>query len=385
MKNLIYITITYLLFITNQHLNAITESNDACTNDQFTIIRCETGEIFKLKEKDRNYVRALTDLHVLYLEDSDGNLTSYDVEKDHTLKRTFIYRTPLIGFFYNLMHENSFTLKTPTKENIQTWAISRTMYDHDTNCTTVSVFELICPYPLIIRNRDPWLYPTHNFLHKGPEGIFGVHITAIDQWVAISGYNRFFQRIIAFKKLNYDLAGHNFMMTYKTSTSAWTPHKLFQFIGKKIGISQTPVSIPLADWTIRRLPPFSKPNILLTKINNEVILCVRIKDGEKPMKFFKIDTFEEQTLTLDIPDHDANWPQGAIFQPELIIKEAKLNGRRGKYTFSSQEPLDGVFTDQESQEKTEVFKIIGSSIDFLTNRYQYVDASKKALDLTFLN
>ncbi|CAO5676780.1 MAG: hypothetical protein HEEMFOPI_01027 [Holosporales bacterium] len=346
-------------------------------------IVCQTGEVFFIDPKYSDYKVALADSPVVYIEDSKGKIRSYEASDKKILQRTKLYRLPVMGFFYNLMNNNYYTLKTPTNDGIQKWAISRTMYDGDPNCITISLYVMLQSFPIILENHDPWLHPSQSFTHKGPD-IYGVHITAIDQWVAISGYNCLRQKVVAFKQMNYDLMGHNFFMTYQTDPQTqWSPNKLYKKIGKKIGVSQTPVNIPFPDWQTIALEDDSLPNIMLKRVRNSIVLCIpRTNLG------FKFITLKNDAPYDFRPIYQvATWPEleFAIKLNSLIKefapKKATLNGRSGMYYPSSQEPLDGHFVDEETKERTEVYKIIDGVINFLQAKYSFVDKNKSRLKL----
>lgn len=360
-----------------------------------TQVVCDGGEICNIDSKYEHYVRALADGPVVYIEDHEGHVRSFEMDDKRMLKRTKIYRLPFVSFFYNLCHSNHYELKTKTTSGLMQWAISRTMYDNDPNCITISLFEIVQNYPVLIRNRDPWLYPSDKFLHNGPN-IFGVHITAVDQWVAISGYDKKNQRVFAYKKLNYDLAGYNFFMQYQTDyQTTWKTNQLYQFVGKKVGISQTPVSIPINDWVIKPLPEGANPNIFLKKQLDRVILCIPLKSAGKPFCYIGLNNEEIKDVRFQTKYHYCEWPdrravrklmeQSLFDEKSLDIPlKAKLNGSYGLYKVSTCEPVDGVFTDNQTGEETIVYRITSGPIDFFKNKFSYVDKDKNSLDFKLI-
>ncbi|CAO5679612.1 MAG: hypothetical protein HEEMFOPI_00662 [Holosporales bacterium] len=360
--------------------------------DEVDLVVCETGEVLRIDPKHKNYKAALYDSGIAYVEDDKGDIRSFDVSPDGHLQRTKIYRIPGLSLFYNLFHHNHYTLKTPTKDGIRHWAISRTMYDENPNNVTISVFELSCPYPVLIRNRDPRIHPSHEVYHKGPLNFYGVHITAIGKWVAISGYDQCFNKAVAYKRLNFDLAGYNFMMNYETYSIDWKPNKLYGAIGKKIGISQAPITINGSDWIIKRLPNYAQPNIVLKKVQDRTILCVPLDEREDyKTLFYDIETFlPKNSLFLFLKDRKVAWPtcplirQYNFLSDQSHFKKATLNGIPGYYQSLSKEPIDGFFSSHDNRHDMYVYKIMAGPIDFLTNSYTYVDGGREKVDLVLL-
>ncbi|CAO5672830.1 MAG: hypothetical protein CNLJKLNK_00598 [Holosporales bacterium] len=360
--------------------------------DDVDLITCETGEILAADPKYKNYKTALYDSGITYIEDDKGDIRSFDVLPNGHLQRTKIYRMPGISTFYNLFHHNHYTLKTPTKDGLRQWAISRTMYDENPNNVTISVFELSSSYPVLIRNRDPWIYPSHEVYHKGPLNFYGVHITAIDKWVAISGYDQCFNKAVAYKRLNFDLAGYNFMMNYETYSANWQTNKFYEAIGKKIGISQTPITINGSDWMIKRLPHHAQPDIVLKKVENRILLCVHLDDNaDNKTLFYDIETFLPKSgLFLFLKEHKVRWPmcplmnQCNFLSDQSLVKKATLNGIPGYYQSLAKEPIDGFFSSHDNRHDMYVYKIMAGPIDFLTNSYTYVDGEQEKVELLLL-
>lgn len=355
------------------------------------LICFETGEVLKIDQKYREYKTAFYDSGIAYIEDTKGNIRSYKALPNGILKRTKIFRMPIIATLYNLFHHNHYTLKFPTQNGIRRWAISSTIYDNNPNNLTISVFELVSSDPVVIRNRDPWIHPSHEVMHIGPKNFYGIHITAIDQWVAISGFDKDGSRAVAYKRLNFDLAGYNFMMHYQTPSALWKPNKLYQAIGNKIGISQTPIPIGENDWIIKKLPIYAQPNILLKKDKDSVLLCVPLEENTiNNVSFFDIETFHKRYPLLFIHLSAAQWPEISFLNNYKLIAQAmmdksffegqraKINNIEGYYALSTQEPLHGIFRSKSSDKK--IYKIIAGPLDFLTNSYTYVDEERNEID-----
>ncbi|MBP9752898.1 MAG: hypothetical protein KBD31_03720 [Proteobacteria bacterium] len=362
----------------------------------------ETGEICTLNESLKYpIIRTSIENGVAYTEDSKGDIRAYSVDENNTLTRINMYRLPLLGSLYHFLFENHFSLKEKTHNNLSTWAMSRAIYEDGS--TTVSLFEMISHHPIIIRNRDPWLNPYHLFTHVGPFGMYGIHITAIDQWIAISGYSKNSQtntlfKSFAFKRLTYDLAGHNFMMDYcfKTHSGAIeqsfnrNSNRFYKFINKKMGISQKRVDLPVNNWSIFALPEDSGANITLKKYGeNDIKIIIPQKDSqEKPAIFFDVFTKSFVPYTDDsilfIP---SNWPilSESIAQSITYIHSQRvlINGKAGYYYFSDNEPNHGHVNI--NNQTIEVFKIVSGPWDFFTNQYTYCDSNGKKLNLKFMS
>lgn len=349
-------------------------------------ILCDTGEVLHWPTKKPLFiVRALKDGPTVYAEDKSGNLYSFKADQDHRLEQTNVFRLPVIGTIWNIFISNKLK-PTFAPTGLNPWAISHTTYEQS-NQITISVFEMTNSYPIQIRNRDPWLCPLLHYMHQGPLGMVGVDITAIDRWVVVSGYTLERKKVFALREMNYDLAGHNFLMHYILPEGAVKPNAFLHFLSKKVDVSQEPVTIPRADWRIFPLPQDSQPRLLLKKVEQEGILRTLLEiphEQSNKRSYFDITTQQYVgSIESPLPYTGSHWPLPELMsfvletQPSLY-KNATLNDEKGIIELSSQEPLYGTFQNAKGQ-KTDVYAILKSPWDFFTNRLSYVDKTGKTL------
>lgn len=358
-------------------------------------VTCLTGETLHLPSASLpKMVRTLKDGPIVYSQDAQGKLYSFELNAQGTPQRTQIFRLPVVGSIYNKFYPNTLTLaRDPCRPN--PWAISYTTYENP-DCRTISLFELVNAHPIMIRNRDPWLFPLFHYMHTGPLNMVGVNITALDRWVAISGYrDSDHKKVFVLRELNYDIAGHNFLMHYQLPNGEeWKPGRFLSWIAKKIGVSQKVVLLPQPDWQLFDMPEdVAGPDILLKRYASPGCLTGIFLDiplvGHRVAHFnIGNKTFADPTSAHPLILHaplQRNWLDyptlNFILSTQVALRQpAQLNGEEGTIELSSAEPLYGTFTNQKGQQ-TAIYAVLRSPIDFLINRVRFFNSRGSVLQL----
>jgi hypothetical protein len=126
-------------------------------------ITCENGEevtVSVTELPNKPIVRAQKDGSVIYIEDTRARLYSLEANTaTGAVKRTKIFRFPILGTFYNLFKPNYFTLSKGEDGQVVPWAIGCVNYPDNPDYRTLSLFEMVNTNPVVIRNKDPWLPP----------------------------------------------------------------------------------------------------------------------------------------------------------------------------------------------------------------------------------
>jgi hypothetical protein len=367
------------------------------TTAQSQRIICESGEevIVSVTELPRNaIVRAQKDGPIIYMEDTRARLYSFEVDSSTgVVSRTKIFRFPVLGTIYNLFKTNYFTLSKDNDGQVMPWTISYVVYDNNPKSRTISLFETVKAKPGVIRNRDPWLLPGLQYDHCGPLNFTSVDLTASGRYVAVSGFHQG-KKAFAFRPLNYDSAGHNFMFHYQLagqSTVTWSPKFLIKYLSRYLRISQEPFPLPQEDWNIVRLDDSHQPNILLIENGRRLVVPCLTRSG------IHYDVYNiigkrwermEEHRDIDFSKfrfHQREWP---VVSPLLPLSlepscycKAILNGRRGIVRISSQEPLFGTFIGETTPYLEQpIYKVRRSLFDSVFNRLRYYDGQGNKVD-----
>lgn len=356
---------------------------------------CENGERITVAPTElpiNSIKRVQKDGPVIYMEDAQGEVYSFEVDSSkNQATRTEIFRLPLLGTLYNYLMPNYYTLARDREGKIAPWSIAYSDFPNTQAYQTISLFEMIENNPVIIRNRDPWLPPCFHYTHPGPQDFVGTDLTSGGKYVAVSGFHKG-EKAFAFRPLNYDLAGHNFLFRYQLegqSTVTWQPNLFLKLFSRYLGIPQETFSLPREDWQIVKLKDHQQPNILM--IENGRRLIVSTVNGENSSydiynilerrweseKEYKDILFSHYNL------HPRPWPKREPLSQERTGSRAVLEGKRGVIVFSTQEPLMGTFIEDKTYVEQPIYKVRRTFLDFILNQTAYYNnrGAKVALSL----
>lgn len=360
-----------------------------------TII-CENGERITINSNElpkSSIIRAQKDGPIIYMEDAQGKVYSYEVNLSTSQgTRIEIFRLPLLGTLYNYLMPNYYTLPKDRQGEVVPWSMAYADFPNNQDYQTISLFEMIEKNPIVIRNRDPWLPPWFHYTHLGPKSFIGVDLTAAGKYVAVSGFYQG-KKAFAFRPLNYDLAGHNFLFNYRLegqSLVTWQPNILLKLFSIYLSIPQETFSLPTEDWQIVKLKDSHQPNILMIE-NGRRLVVSSIENSESMYEVYNIleKRWENREEYTDIifscyNIHPRQWPFVAPLAKERTGSGAVLGGKTGVIEFSTQEPLRGTFIEDKTFLSQSVYKVRRTFLDFLFNRTSYYDEQGKKIDFTLV-
>lgn len=208
------------------------------------------------------------------------------------------------------------------------WCISHDSLDYDDSSYGVETLFSVESYSdNKIRIYDPWLFPFLRYEISYPKDIRPISIDAWHKYLLIFGIDGYDRCVIAFRKVNFDIAGYNPFVKYMVGDREINSSTFNKFIGNILGIDKT-INISFDDigWKIIQINRTSRsynlnnsnPNVLNAKIWNDHIY---IKMGNMSLYFASIYEINENDVkwhNLQIID---NLPYKVKFMEHVTVSD----------------------------------------------------------------
>lgn len=366
---------------------ALSEEDSVLIQRESPTITCEDGARFFI-DCDTDFASssaiAKRDGPIVYIEDDRGRVSSYEYEKEEDiLKRSQIFRFPLLGALYSAFWDNSNVVQLPKREDgtFAPWAISYFTYPEGLDVRTISFYIMTQSNPIIIRNMDPWLPPWNFYDHGGPRGMTGIDMAASGERVAIVGYKKNAQRVFAFRSINYDLNGGNPMICYRLEGGYLrNPNFVVKTLAEKIGVTQQILDIPTPDWTIVPLKEEHQPKILFAE-KGERLMIPKFGGGVSSYDCEQGCWLEDSKET-PVPTFSLPWPPYEAPIKKTNKVKAWLNGVKGHLFLTTKEPVFGTFVS-ETGDETLIYHMSDSFVAALLNQKRFFDKDYNPVELRY--
>ncbi len=352
---------------------------------------CDDGTTFYLG-KDAGIdgtcvVQAKKNGPIVYAQDTNGKLYAFEYCSDEgKLKRSSIFRLPVMGTLYKWLVDSSNTVQLPYMKDgtFAKWAISYFTFPEGPDVRTISLYIMTQTNPIILRNMDPWLPPWQDYNYPGPLGVTGVDVAAGHNLVAVIGYGQEGKKVFAYRPLNYDFTGGNPMISYRLSSGyIIEPYAWVKRIAKKIEVTSQVIDIPSADWIIVPLMDEHQPKIRVDDKGR--YLYIPKNDGNCSVYDCEIKAWLNDVKNIFNSDASLTWP---TFEYPIYTKPQKvrvtLNGEEGELTSSTQDPIMGIFTSKLGKKKP-IYALPSNAVSVLFNSKTLFDEYYRPVRLSYLS
>lgn len=326
-------------------------------------------------------VLAKRDGPIVYVEDVNEKLYSFKLNNDNKLERIRIFEAPVIGSVYNILvnQPNYYTLPKDQNGKKANWSIAFVDYVTE-KAKIITPYIMISTNPIKFRNLDPRLLPNKSFEHLGPLGMVGVSHSSSGERLAVIGYNAKGKKILAYRKINFDLSGSNPFMTYRmVDGDLIHPFPYMKQFGKFIGTSSKIVDIQVNDWHQVKLRKDHLPIIRVMKEGRTI--HVGRSDG------YDVYDCKKSKWVDRIKDSSVDNKEWPFFEEPKIKKNKKIlmliDGKVRSVALSGADPLFGFYKDEKG-EKHFIFYMIESLQDAISNKKHFYDESYNRIKVKLL-
>lgn len=354
---------------------------------ELAMVLCDDGTEYRLASGhglSKEIEVAKQDGPIVYGIDEDDRVYSFEYDdKSDELKRTKIFRFPLLGTFYSTFvdNSNSFQLSKDKDGQPMPWAVSHIRYNE--NARTIGLLVMTQKNPVYIRNMDPWLPPWHTYEHTGPFGITGVNIATGGQTIAIIGFNVKGEHVIAYRQMTFDLSGSNPMMTYQypggyIKNPSWIMKKL----GEKAGVPQEVTQLPTEDWVQIKLDVNHKPYARMYEDGRQIAIP-KAAGGASVYDIINKKWIEDMPVFMW--PANVEWPEYKMPLHDVPqTYRTTVDGVEGKVTESSREPELWKFKPLDGGKEQILYFYSPGFLDTLSNKKYVFNEEGKQVKLSRL-